>query len=80
MDISNLGNFSAAQKLTSETSEGSKDARSASTSSNEAQGTKTEEAQASPIAPVNQSAELSNEEGNIVTSESESGGAVDLLA
>jgi hypothetical protein len=79
MDVSNLGNFSVAKKLTSETSEGSKDARSASTS-NEAQGTSTEEAQASPIPPVNQAAELSNEEGNKVTSKSESGGAVDLLA
>jgi hypothetical protein len=77
MDVSNLGNFAAAQKLTSETGEGSKDARSASTS-NEAQGTKTEEAQASPIPPVNQAAKLSSEEGNKLTSES--GGAVDLLA
>ena len=77
MDVSNLGNFSAAQKPTTETSEGNKDARATSTS-NETQGTSTEEAQASPIAPVNQAAELSNEEGNKVTSES--GGAVDLLA
>ena len=79
MDVSTLGNFSAAQKPTAETSEGNKDARVTSTS-NETQGTSTEEAQASPIAPVNQAAELSNEEGNKVTSESESGGAVDLLA
>ena len=79
MDVSTLGNFSAAQKPTAETSEGNKDARATSTS-NEARGTSSEEAQASPIAPVNQAAELSNEEGNKVTSESESGGAVDLLA
>jgi hypothetical protein len=79
VDISNLGNFSAAQKSTSETSEGSKDARSTSTS-NEAQGTSTEEAQASLIPPVNQAAELSREEGNKLTSESEPGGAIDLLA
>jgi hypothetical protein len=79
MDVSNLGNFSVAQKSTAETSEGNKDARAKSTS-NEIQGTSTEEAQSSPIAPVNQAAELSNEEGNKVTSESESGGAVDLLA
>ena len=79
MDVSILGNFSATQKLPAETSEGNKDARATSTS-NETQGTSTEEAQASPIAPVNQAAELSNEEGNKVTSESESGGAVDLLA
>jgi flagellar basal body rod protein FlgB len=79
MDVSTLGNFSAAQKPTAETSEGNKDARATSTS-NEAQGTNTEEAQVSPIAPVNQATELSNEDGNNVTSESESGGAVDLLA
>ncbi len=79
MEISSLGNFSAAQKPTAETSEGSKDARTASTS-NEAKGTSTEEAQASPIPPVNQSAELSSEEGNTVTSESGSGESVDLLA
>ena len=79
MDVSILGNFSATQKLPAETSEGNKDARATSTS-NEAQGTSSEEAQASPIAPVNQAAKLSNEEGNKVTSESESGGAVDLLA
>ena len=79
MDVSTLGNFSAAQKPTAETSEGNKDARATSTS-NEIQGTGTEEAQASPIAPVNQAAKLSSEEGNQVTSESESGGAVDLLA
>ena len=79
MDVSNLGNFSAAQKPTAEASEGNKDARATSTS-NETQGTSTEEAQASPMAPVNQATELSNEEGNKVTSESESGGVVDLLA
>jgi hypothetical protein len=79
MDVSTLGNFSVTQKPSAETSEGNKDARATSTS-NESQGTSTEEAQASPIAPVNQVAELSNEEGNKVTSESKSGGAVDLLA
>ena len=77
MDVSTLGNFSATQKLPAETSEGNKDARATSTS-NEIQGTSTEEAQASPIAPVNQAAKLSSEEGNQVTSES--GGAVDFLA
>ena len=79
MEVSSLGNFSAAQKPTAETSEGSKDAR-ATTTSNESQGTSTEEAQASPIPPVNQTAELSSEEGNTVSSETGSGGAVDLLA
>ncbi|MBT5471593.1 MAG: hypothetical protein HOK41_13400, partial [Nitrospina sp.] len=68
MEVPTLGNFSAAQKPTAETSEGNKDARATSTS-NEAQGTSSEEAQASPIAPVNQAAALSNEEGNKVTSE-----------
>ena len=77
MEIPSVGNFSAAQKQTAETSEGSRDARAAST---EAQGTNTEEAQASPIPPVNQASELSSEEGGTVTSESGSGGAVDLLA
>ena len=79
MDVSTLGNFSAVQKPTAETSEGNKDARATSTS-NEAQGTSTEEAQASLIPPVNQAAELSREEGNKLTSESEPGGAIDLLA
>ena len=79
MEIPSVGNFSSAQKPTVEASEGSKDARAASTST-EAQGTNTEEAQTSPIPPVNQAAELSSEEGNTVTSESGSGGAVDLLA
>ena len=77
MDVSTLGNFSTSQKPTAETSEGNKDARATSTS-NEAQGTSTEEAQASPIPPVNQATKLSSEEGNQVTSDS--GGAVDLLA
>jgi hypothetical protein len=77
MEVSSLGNFSAAQKPTAETNEGSKDARAASTS-NEPQGT--EEAQTSPIPPVNQAAELSGEEGNTTAPESDSGGAVDLLA
>jgi len=77
MEVPSVGNFSAAQKQTVETSEGSRDARAAST---EVQGTNTEEAQASPIPPVNQATELSSEEGNTVTSESGSGGAVDLLA
>ena len=81
MEVSSLGNFSAAQKQTSEISstEGSKSARLASASS-ETQGTATEEAQTSPIPPVNQTGELSGEEGNSVASESGSGNAVDLLA
>jgi hypothetical protein len=77
MEVPSLGNVSAAQKPVVETSEGSRDARAATT---ESQGTSTEEAQTSPIPPVNQASELSSEEGNTVTSESGSGGAVDLLA
>lgn len=81
MEVSSLGNFSAAQKTTSEpnSTEGSKSGRLASASS-QPQGTPTEEAQTSPIPPVNQTGELSGEEGNSVNSESSSGGAVDLLA
>lgn len=78
MEVSSLGNFTAAQKQTTETNEGSKDARPSASA--ESQGTTTEEAQASPIPPVNQTAELSGEEGNTTASESGSGGAVDLLA
>jgi hypothetical protein len=77
MEVSSLGNFTAAQKPTAEASEGSKDARATSTS-NEPKGTATEEAQASPIPPVNQTTDASG--GNTVAVESGSGGAVDLLA
>lgn len=78
MEVSSLGNFATTQKQTAETSDDSKDARpSAST---ESQSTTTEEAQTSPIPPVNQTAELGGEEGNTVEAESGSGGAVDLLA
>ena len=79
MEVSSLGNFSTAQKTTGENNEASKDARAASTS-NEAQGTSTEGAQASSFPPVNQASKLSSEEGNTVKSESGSPGAVDLLA
>jgi hypothetical protein len=79
MEVSSLGNFSAAQKPTSEASstEGSKSARLAST---QPQSGTTEEAQTSPIPPVNQTSALSGEEGNSVASESGAGSAVDLLA
>ena len=81
MEVSSLGSFASAQKQTTETNsnDGSKSARLASASS-EPQGTTTEEAQTSPIPPVNQTAELSGEEGNAVASESSAGSAVDLLA
>ena len=81
MDVSSLGNFTAGQKQTAETSstEGSKSARSGS-ASGEPQGTTTEEAQTSPIPPVNQTSGLGGEESNSVSYESGAGGAVDLLA
>lgn len=82
MDVSSLGNLSTAQKQTSETgsTDGGKSARLASAST-QTQGTATEEAQTSPIPPVNQTAQLSGDEGNSVTPDSEAaGGAVDLLA
>ena len=78
MEVSSLGNFAAAQKQTTETSEGNKDARPAASA--ESQGTTTEEAQNSPIPPVNQAAGLSGEEGNTVAPELSSGAEVDLLA
>ena len=80
MEVPSLGNFASAQKQTTETSstEGSKNARLAS-ASNEPQGTATEEAQTSPIPPVNQTGGLSGEEGNTVTPESGFSGAIDLL-
>ena len=76
MEVSSLGSFASAQKTTTETSS-TEGGRSAST---ESQGTNTEEAQTSPIPPVNQTAELSGEEGNTTASESGAGSAVDLLA
>ncbi len=77
MEVSSLGNFAAAQKQTTEINEGNKDARTASTS-NQPQGTNTEEAQTSPIPPVNQTADAGG--GNTVNPESSSSSAVDLLA
>ena len=81
MEVSSLGNFASAQKQTTETNstEGSKSARLASASS-EPQGTVTEEAQTSPIPPVNQTGGLSGEEGNTVAPDSSAGTAGDLLA
>ena len=81
MEVSNLGSLAAGPKPSNETnstSEGSRNARLAVSS--EPQGTSTEEAQASPIPPVNQSAATSGEEGSLVSSESGSGGAIDVLA
>ena len=76
MEVSSLGNFTAASKKTSELSsnEGSKNASAAS----QPQGAATEEAQTSPIPPVNQTGDAAG--GNTVNPESSSGSAVDLLA
>jgi hypothetical protein len=81
MEVSSLGNFASAQKQTTETSsaEGGKTARSATVSS-APQDAVTEEAQTSPVPPVNQTAELSGQEGNTVTPESGGGTTVDVLA
>ena len=78
MDVSNLGNFSAAQKQTTEKNEEIKDGRTLA--SVESQVTTTEEAQTSPIPPVNQTNKLSSEEGNITNRESKTNGVIDLLA
>ena len=78
MDISNLGNFSAAQKQTIEKNEEIKDGRTYA--SVESQVTTSEEAQTSLITPVNQTNELSREEGNTTNRESETNRVVDLLA
>ena len=78
MDVSNLGNFSAAQKQTTEKNEEIKGGRTLA--SVESQVTTTEEAQTSLIPPVNQTNRLSSEEGNTTNRESEQNRAVDLLA
>ena len=77
MDISNLGNFRATQRQTSENNEEIKDVRTLA--SVKSQVTTTEEAKTSPIPPVNQTNEMSSEEGN-TTRESEGNQVVDLLA
>ena len=78
MDVSNLGNFSAAQRQTTEKNEEIKDGRTLA--SVKSQVTTTEEAQTSPVPPVNQTNELSSEEGNTTHRESEPNRVVDLLA
>ena len=76
MEVSNLGNVSAAHKQTTEKNVEIKD----TIVSNRSQGTSTAEAQTSPIPPINQINELSSEEGNTTNRKSESNQAVDLLA
>jgi hypothetical protein len=78
MEVSSLGNFTAAHKQTTEKNEESKDGRTLTSA--QSQGTTTEEAQASPIPPVNHTNELSGEEGNITEPVSELSQAVDLIA
>ena len=78
MDISNLGNFRATQRQTSENNEEIKDVRTLA--SVKSQVTTTEEAKTSPIPPVNQTNDLSAEEGNTTNRELETNRVVDLLA
>ena len=78
MDVLNLVNLSATQKQATEKNEEIKGGRTLA--SVESQVTITEEAQTSPIPPVNQTNELSREEGNTANRESETNRAVDLLA
>ena len=78
MDVLNLVNLSATQKQTTEKNEEIKGGRTLA--SVESQVTITEEAQTSPIPPVNQTNELSREEGNTANRESETNRVVDLLA
>ena len=78
MDISNLGNFRATQRQTSENNEEIKDVRTLA--SVKSQVTTTEEAKTSPVPPVNQTNDLSGEEGNTTNRELETNRVVDLLA
>ena len=78
MEVSNLGNVSAAHKQTTEKNVEIKDSRTIV--STQSQGTNTAEAQTSPIPPVNQTNALSSEEGNTTNRESERNQVVDLLA
>ena len=78
MDISNLGNFRATQRQTSENNEEIKDVLTLA--SVKSQVTTTEEAKTSPIPPVNQTNDLSGEEGNTTNRELETNRVVDLLA
>jgi hypothetical protein len=77
MEVSSLGNFTAAQKQNTEKNEGSKDSRLSIANS---QATNTDEVQASPIPPVKETTELSGQEGNKTNSKSGSGAEIDLLA
>jgi hypothetical protein len=89
MDISNLGGSVAALRSTGSTRVETED--TTQSGSNAAQGQVSQEAQTSAVPPVQASNELGGEDGNIVTqdnsgsantktSESGSGGQVDVLA
>jgi hypothetical protein len=89
MDISNLGGSVAALRSTGSTSEETKG--NTQSGSNAAQDQVSQEAQTSTVPPVQASSELGGEEGSVVTqdnsgsantktSESGSGGQVDVLA
>ena len=89
MDISSLGSSVAALRSSGSTSIETED--TTQSGSNAAQGQVSQEAQTSAVPPVQASSELGGEDGNIVTqdnsgsanaqtSESGSGGQVDVLA
>ena len=89
MDISSLGSSVAALRSTGSTSVETED--TTQSGSNAAQGQVSQEAQTSAVPPVQASSELGGEEGSVVTqdnsgsanaqtSESGSGGQVDVLA
>ena len=82
MDVSSLGSSAAAPRSTADTTQ---------SASNETQGQVSQEAQTSAVPPVQASSDLGGEEGSVVsqdnsgsanaqTSESGSGGQVDVVA
>ncbi|MEK9627893.1 MAG: hypothetical protein VW455_02630 [Nitrospinota bacterium] len=87
MEVPSIGSITSAPRTTADTLEAPQ------TSSNEAQGQVTQEAQTSSIPPVQAPSDLGGEEGSVVTqdnsssanaqgssTESETGGQVDVLA
>ena len=89
MDVSSLGNSVAAPRSTAATSKETAD--TAPSGSNATQGQVSQEAQTSAVPPVQASSDLGGEEGSVVvqdnsssanaqTSESGSGGQVDVVA
>ena len=91
MDVSSIGSLFLAPRATAETS--SETTETNQTSSNVTQGQISEEAQTSPLPPVQAPSDFGGKEGSVVTqdnssstnkqnstTESESGGQVDVLA